>query len=186
LVVFDRYVCGLIIASRPDVPWAYMIPIHPVLDGIKKVLKATNVSFPSPTDLAKLSGPPLSDSATQVGEIASSSRFKSSPEKSSKPIAVDLEKGVNTDLGLPEWKVEGSNEEDALHPENDEAPGSDPLLHDLYSWQQESEYVYASLPPAAPRQLVAEGFALRVGNIFTDFLAWVFLACFDFLCRAFR
>jgi hypothetical protein len=163
-----------------------MIPIHPVLDGIKKVLKATNVSFPSPTDVAKLSGPPASDSAAQVGEIASSSRFKSSLEKSSKPIAVDLEKGVNTDLGLPEWNVERSNEEDAPHPENDEAPSSDPSLHGLCSWQQESEYMWASLPPATPRQLAAEGFALRVGNLFTDFLAWIFLACFEFLCRAFR
>lgn len=182
MVVFDRYVCGLIIASRPDVPWAYMTPIHPVLDGIKKVLKATNVGFPSPTDLAKLSGPPVSDSATQVGEIASSSRFKSSLEKSSKY----LEEDVNTDLGPPEWKVDGSNEEDAPYTEKDEAQSSDPLLHDLCSWQQESEYVYASLPSAAPRQLAAKGFALLVGDLFTDFLAWIFLACFDFLCSAFR
>ena len=163
-----------------------MTPIHPVLDGIKKVLKATNVGFPSPTDLAKLSGPPASDSAAQVGKIASSSRFKSSPGKSSKPIAVDLEKGVKTDLGPLEWKVDRSDEDDALHPENDETPSSDHHLHDLCSWQQESEYVYASLPPATPRQLAAEGFGVRVGDLFTDFLAWIFLACFDFLCRAFR
>jgi serine/threonine protein kinase len=45
-VDYEGYACGVVVAARQDVPWAYMIPIGPILDDIKAALKTTNVRIP--------------------------------------------------------------------------------------------------------------------------------------------
>ncbi|KIW24502.1 uncharacterized protein PV07_10213 [Cladophialophora immunda] len=47
-VVNDKLVCGHIIASRSDAPWAYMVSIDSLLDSIKGVKAAGSVQIPRP------------------------------------------------------------------------------------------------------------------------------------------
>jgi hypothetical protein len=157
LVVLDHYVCGFIIASRQDVPWAYMALIHPILNDIRMVLKARDVDFPSAAEI----------NWAHIGEAASSSVSRRDVNQ---PFALgdpDLENGI------------------------DDPPASKLSLmahsaqHDLDSRPQESERVYPSVPVVSPGQLKLSNI-WHVGDLFTDFLAWIFLVCFDFICRVFR
>ncbi|KAL8791249.1 MAG: hypothetical protein Q9213_000206 [Squamulea squamosa] len=45
----DR-LCGYIIAVRQDVPWAYMVPIEPVLEDIKREFGTDDVRLPAATE----------------------------------------------------------------------------------------------------------------------------------------
>lgn len=46
-VDFDGYVCGVIVAARQDMPWAYMIPIGSILDDIKAAMGTEDVKIPA-------------------------------------------------------------------------------------------------------------------------------------------
>jgi hypothetical protein len=65
------YVCGVLIAARQDRPWAYMLPIGPVLDDIRAALGTTDVRIPLIEELIDLSGSPPHD-ATRQGSIRTS------------------------------------------------------------------------------------------------------------------
>jgi hypothetical protein len=173
-VILDRYVCGFIIASRQDVPWAYMVLIHPVLKDIKKVLKAHHVGFPLAPENAKLTTPPASESIAHIGEVASSSGSR---------------RGVENRFALRGF--------DFNDLEKGEGLSSNPLLaaetsqQVLSSRRQESGSAYPSVTAVAPRQLAVKRYVWRAGGLFTHFLAWIFLAwiflaCFDFLCKVLR
>lgn len=45
-VVMDNMLCGFVIATRMDVPWAYMMPIGPVLEDMKRSLGTNNIKLP--------------------------------------------------------------------------------------------------------------------------------------------
>jgi hypothetical protein len=136
-----------------------MVLIHPILNDIKTVLKARDVGFPSAAEINRLTAPPASESR------ASSSVSRRDVDQ---PFALgdpDLENCIDNPLISNLFLTAHS------------------VQHDLDSWQQGSEYVY---PSVSPRQLAEQSYIWRVGDLFSDFLAWIFLVYFDFLCRVFR
>lgn len=168
LVILDHYVCGFIIASRQDVPWAYMALIHPILNDIKTALKARDVDFPSAAEINRLTAPPASESRGHIGEVASSSVSR---RDDNQPFALgdpELGKGVDDPLASNHFLTAHS------------------VQHDLNPWPHGSEYVYPSIPVVSPRQLAEQSNIWHVGDLFSHFLAWIFLVCFDFICRVFR
>lgn len=45
MILGDR-LCGFIAATRQDVPWAYMVPIGPILENIKQTLGTADIRLP--------------------------------------------------------------------------------------------------------------------------------------------
>ena len=54
-MVFEGQLCGLIVAVREDIPWAYMAPIEPILEDIKSKLGTTDVRLPGRGEVESLS-----------------------------------------------------------------------------------------------------------------------------------
>lgn len=145
-----------------------MVLIHPILNDIKRVLKAREVGFPSTADINRLTAPPASESRAHIGELASSSVSRHDADPPFASGDPDLERGADDPLISNPFLTAHS------------------VQHDLDSWQQESEYVYPSMPVVSPLQVAEQSYIWRVGDLYTHFLAWIFLVCFDFLSKIFR
>lgn len=59
-VVQANFVCGCIVATRQDLPWAYMISIRSILDDIKARLEVSVVKIANESDtlVSRLKEPP--------------------------------------------------------------------------------------------------------------------------------
>jgi hypothetical protein len=53
-VILGEQLCGFIVAIRQDVPWAYMIPIEPILEDIKRKFGTTDVRLPERSEIESL------------------------------------------------------------------------------------------------------------------------------------
>lgn len=56
-VILEGKLCGCIVMARTDVPWAYMVPIGPIMDNIRTMLQTDNVRLPKAGELESLRPP---------------------------------------------------------------------------------------------------------------------------------
>ena len=50
-MTLEDKLCGFIVAIRQDIPWAYMVPIEPVLEDIKRKLGTDDVRLPKASEI---------------------------------------------------------------------------------------------------------------------------------------
>ncbi|KAL8664658.1 MAG: hypothetical protein Q9202_002928 [Teloschistes flavicans] len=56
-VVLEGKLCGYVVAVRQDLPWAYMVPIEPILEDIKRTLKTDDVRLPTAAEIESAAKP---------------------------------------------------------------------------------------------------------------------------------
>jgi hypothetical protein len=93
-VVLGDQLCGFIVAIRQDVPWAYMVPIEPILEDIKQKFRTADVRLPRRDEIESLALlPEVSKTLTVVKNDGQASG--SDGRDISKPAAVSKK--------LPPW-----------------------------------------------------------------------------------
>jgi hypothetical protein len=68
-VILGEQLCGFIVAVRQDIPWAYMMPIEPILDDIKQKFGTSDVRLPKRGEIESLAlSSKVSEARTVVEE----------------------------------------------------------------------------------------------------------------------
>ena len=68
-MILGEQLCGFIVAIRQDVPWAYMIPIEPLLEDIKRKFGTSDVRLPKRGEIESLAASSkISETVTAIEE----------------------------------------------------------------------------------------------------------------------
>jgi hypothetical protein len=93
-VILGEQLCGFIVAIRQDVPWAYMIPIEPILEDIKQKFGTTDVRLPKRGEIESLAvSSKVSETLMAIEEddriLGSDNRRVSQPAATSENLPIE-------------------------------------------------------------------------------------------------